>query len=257
MRAVILAAGRGSRLGDLTKDRPKCLVEIKSYPLVEWQRKALVSAGAKEIAVVTGYQASLLRFPWAYLIHNSNWAISNMVGSMLCASDYLTYQGGIVSYSDIIYSCEILKTLMKEESDIAITYDMQWRDLWRRRFNDPLDDAETFKYDKNTGNLLEIGRKTANIQEIQGQYMGLLKFSSQGWKTLKEFLASKKSEEIFTLDMTTLLNEMVKEGIKIKTVPIEGNWMEVDSPSDLKLCTQMLDRRELILDELGYANEIL
>lgn len=96
--------------------------------------------------------------------------------------------------------------------------------------------------------LIDQGGLAGRIDEIQEQYMGLLKFSTQGQKMSQKFLISKKSAEIFKLNKTTLLNKIVK---------IEGNWMEVDSSFNLKLCAQILDRRKLILDEQGEANGIL
>lgn len=55
-KAIILAAGRGSRMKDLTDDKPKCMVEYKNKPLINWQTDSLSEAGINEIGVVVGYK---------------------------------------------------------------------------------------------------------------------------------------------------------------------------------------------------------
>ena len=58
MNAIILAAGRGSRMKNLTSDKPKCLVQLNGKTLIQWQLDALNQAGISNIAVVTGYRHS-------------------------------------------------------------------------------------------------------------------------------------------------------------------------------------------------------
>ena len=86
MKAIILAAGRGSRLKGLTDDRPKCLVELGGVRLLDWQLAALKAAGIEDVVVVTGYRADLLQAEGVRTIHNPDWARTNMVRSLLCAA---------------------------------------------------------------------------------------------------------------------------------------------------------------------------
>ena len=60
MRALILAAGRGRRMGEHTNSKPKCLTMFRGKPLIEWQINALNKAGINEIGIVTGYKSTLL-----------------------------------------------------------------------------------------------------------------------------------------------------------------------------------------------------
>ena len=60
MKAIILAAGRGSRMQNLTQKQPKCLVNLRGKALLDWQLEALRAAGISEIAIVTGYKRELL-----------------------------------------------------------------------------------------------------------------------------------------------------------------------------------------------------
>ena len=87
MKAIILAAGRGSRMKDLTDERPKCLVELRGKPLLEWQLEALREAGINEIAIVTGYKRELLVNRGLTEFHNPRWAETQMVSSLACAEE--------------------------------------------------------------------------------------------------------------------------------------------------------------------------
>ena len=156
-----------------------------------------------------------------------------MVASLNVAQDWLKAGNCIVSYSDIFYQASGVESLIKECADMAITYDPNWQALWQGRFNNPLDDAETFRLDSQQ-NLLEIGNKTKDITEIQGQYMGLLKIAPDAWKKLLQLLDDLDSTTRNNIDMTSMLNRAILSyHLTIRAVPYMGQWGEVDSQSDL------------------------
>ena len=143
MRALILAAGRGSRMGEVGDVRPKCLVELNGRPLIERQIAALRGGGADGIGVVRGYRADMIDFPGITYFDNARWAETNMVMSLATAVLWLAAGPVIVSYADIFYRRELIRDLAATPGDLVIAYDRLWRDLWSRRFADPLMDAET------------------------------------------------------------------------------------------------------------------
>lgn len=240
MKAIILAAGRGSRMGGLTDSQPKCLSVLGGKALLDWQLEAVRGAGIEEIGIVRGYRSSQLTFSGLHCFENVRWAESNMVVSLACASQWLRTDTCIVTYSDIVFPASTVRMLARAEGDIVITYDVNWRQLWQRRFSDPLVDAETFRIDSN-GRLLEIGRKPTSFSEIEGQYMGLLRFTPSGWSGVEAFLGTLKSDSIDRLDMTTLIQRLVEQGVPISTVPVKQPWYEVDSKSDLDLYQQFAE----------------
>jgi choline kinase len=233
MRAVILAAGRGSRVKKLTEDKPKCLIEFCGKPLLHWQLEALNGAGISEIAVVTGYLNHRIAVPGVTLFHNAEWAETNMVRSLICARSWLEAEETIVSYADIVYPADTVDTLKKTSGDLVIPFNTKWREVWDVRFSDPLADAETFKIDA-AGKLLEIGKRPHRFEDVEGQYMGLLKFSPTGWRNVAAHLNSLSPETVQKMDMTTLLQRSLGAGIPISTVPVAGRWFEVDSEADLE-----------------------
>jgi len=145
MKGIILAAGRGSRMGRLTEHLPKCLTKVNGMPLLEHQIAALQDAGIHEIALVTGYKAECLKNYGTHQFYNDKWEKTNMVYSLYCAQEWLEESPCIISYSDILYESQIIKELMKAEGAAVIAYDPNWLELWSKRFDNPLDDAETFR----------------------------------------------------------------------------------------------------------------
>jgi len=235
LKAIILAAGRGSRMNDLTNDRPKCLIKHKGRELVNWQLDALRESGISDIAIVTGYKRELLSGLGLHEFYNSRWSKTQMVSSLSCAASWLINDNCIVTYSDIFYSSNAITSLINSNADIAITYDPNWHNLWINRFSDPLLDAETFRFDTNN-NLIEIGNKPTCANDIQGQYMGLLRISPKGWATIVLILQKLSNIASSNIHLTQVLQLIVEsELLKIQAIPYFGTWGEVDTPSDLLL----------------------
>jgi L-glutamine-phosphate cytidylyltransferase len=255
MRALILAAGRGSRMGRLSDDRPKCLVELNGRPLIERQIAALRRGGVDEIGVVRGYRAEMIDFPGLSYFSNERWAETNMVSSLVTAASWLRSGPVIVSYADIFYRGELVRGLAAAPGQLVISYDRAWRRLWTRRFADPLADAETFRIDA-AGQLLEIGGKTTRIEDIEGQYMGLLKFAPPAWSAVEALLGRLDTPTQDRLDVTGLLRRLlIGKDLSIGTFGTDGQWGEIDNPEDVALYRNMVREGELLLEDPLSAGE--
>tara|TARA_B100000035_G_scaffold278357_1_gene257276 strand:- start:23986 stop:24705 length:720 start_codon:yes stop_codon:yes gene_type:complete len=232
MRAIILAAGRGSRLNNITKDKPKCLVEINKKTLLERQIDTFKKSNIIKISIVKGYlHEKIINKDITKEFFNDSWMDTNMVYSLTKASKWLNESDNIISYGDIFYSKKILNNLIEEKNDIVISYDHNYKYLWEKRFENPLIDLETFVIDEN-GFLLEVGNKPKNYEKINGQYMGLLKITKIGWLKIKSILDELDYKN---MDMTTLLNTLIKRNIKIKAIKNVGIWGEIDTEEDIKV----------------------
>ena len=237
MKAIILAAGRGSRMKNKTEALPKCLMKLWNKTLLEWQLNSLTESGISDIAIVTGYRAEEIMKcqPHLKYFHNDIWDKTNMVSTLLQADEWLKNDECIVSYADIIYTANAVKLLINNKDNIAITYYTKFLELWKNRFDNPLDDIETFKKDESF-NLTEIGGKAQSLEDIEGQYMGLLKFTPYGWSKIYDELQSNNlPKSISKIDMTTLLSHLLSRNIKIKAIPYNEIFLEVDNPNDLEL----------------------
>lgn len=239
MKAIILAAGRGSRMRQLTNDRPKCLVTLGGIRLLDRQLAALRAAGMTDIGIVTGYRRELLA---AHLqgqgvaeFHNPRWAQTNMVSSLEAADGWLAAEPCIVSYSDIFYEPTAVEALMRSLASLAVTYDPHWLRLWQARFTDPLSDAETFRL-RSDGTLAEIGNKPESLAQVEGQFMGLLRFTQAGWAEVRRIRASIAESERDRANMTGTLQMVIGAGrVPVHAVPYEQPWGEIDSVEDLSV----------------------
>jgi L-glutamine-phosphate cytidylyltransferase len=237
MKGIILAAGRGSRMGSLTKNLPKCRTLFLGKELIHRQLDALENPEIDQIAIVRGYLADTFDMDVKYF-ENYEWETTNMVSSLLVARSWLESNECVVSYSDIVYSANIVSKLVATKGDIVITYDPNWLNLWSLRFKDPLIDAETFRLDGDR--VIEIGNRANSISEIQGQFMGLLKFSAKGWGLISDYLEKYDDDSIARMDMTKLLQGLIKQGNEIIAAGIDEPWYEVDTESDLEIYAKSL-----------------
>lgn len=247
--AIILAAGQGTRLRPLTDQTPKCMVEVNDKPMLNWQLDTLQSVGIENIIVVTGYKENKINDPRITKAFNEDYASTNMIYSLFCADEYM--KGNvIITYGDIIYSKEVLKKLIEDERDIVIASDEEWQEYWESRCEDPLSDAESFKKGEN-GTVQSLGKKAKNVDEIEGQFIGMVKLSPKGVERIKEEYHSCKDKDECSSNawgsgrdlknafMTDLMNHFAQNG-ELYFNPIHRGWFEVDDPEDLKVVSNSL-----------------
>ena len=230
MRAVILAAGRGSRMGSFTDEQPKCFTVLDGRRLLDRQLDALRGAGIDQVAIVRGYLAESFTEPVHYF-DNTRWHETNMVRTLQQAEEWLTSDDCIVSYSDIFYGADAVRALLSATEPIALSFDPDWLALWSRRFAAPLSDAETFARDE-AGLLTEIGERPNSVDEVGGQFMGLLRFTPTGWSLVADLLRNL-GPAADRMDMTGMLRRGLACGWRVQTVPVVGRWGEVDAVTDL------------------------
>ena len=245
MNAIILAAGKGERLQPLTNNIPKCMVKLFNKTLLEYQIDVFKSCKINDITVVTGYEADKIKIEGVNFLHNQNYDTTNMVETLFCAKEKLT-ENVIISYGDIIFEKQVLQKLINSNWDSSVIIDSQWKKYWQMRFDNPLDDVESLRIDEN-GLITNIGMKVNSLEEIQGQYIGLMKFKNEGVKNLKKIYEKAKLKSVKGVNllnenipfeksyMTDLIQAMINEGVKINAVKITNGWLELDSIDDYNL----------------------
>lgn len=253
MKAIILAAGQGTRLRPLTEDRPKCMVKVNGKSIIERQLETMRACGIKDgdITIVAGYRSDALkeklRGSDMRILVNGEYETTNMVYSLMCARDVLTREDDIlISYGDILYSADVLGKILSSDAESSVVVDDGWLEYWSARCENPLDDAETLMLGGD-GHLTEIGQKTDNINRVQSQYIGLMRFRGGGLNSLLAVSAeaerrSAQGRMLWRTDrpyrkmyMTDLLQGMIDEGIKLAAVHIWRGWFEVDNMDDLRV----------------------
>lgn len=246
MKAIILAAGLGSRLGGMTEILPKGMLEFKGKPLIQWQIDALRAGGVNDIVIVTGHCAECIDFPGVTLVHNSAYATTNMLESLMCARDYLD-DGFLLSYADIVYEPGLVSAMLESPVDIGVAADIKWPRYWTMRFGTPEFDLESFSVDQN-GNVLELGLPAKSSKGLTHRYVGLLKFSPEGVRQLIEAYETRKADgspweqsgkEFLQGYMTDILDYLIKRGRNVNVIETVNGWMEFDEPGDFELAEKL------------------
>ncbi len=241
MKAIIVAAGPGSRLNPFTNDRPKCLLDIGGQTILERTLQALRENGIENIAVVRGYQSHLIDYPDVTYCHNPDFRKNNILRSLFYAEDEMD-DAFIFSYSDILYSSEIVARLIDSEADIALTVDVNWVQTYEGRDLHPVSEAELVKVEN--GRVIRIGKGVVSPEEAYGEFIGLAKFTKAGAEAMKAayhraakedptspFQCAASLEKAY---MTDMIQELVDNGMLVQSIDIEGGWMEIDTPQDLE-----------------------
>lgn len=245
MRIVILCAGQGARLRPYTDDKPKCMVPLLGKPLIDHQIAAINACGDHEIYFVTGYAREALSGYGVAQFHNPDFATTNMVTSLFAAEALFDGEDDlIIAYADIVYEPRVLDALIGSSGAINTVIDHNWRALWRARMDDPLADAETLKLAAD-GQLLEIGKKPKDMQDIDGQYIGLTKVAREAQDDFCAFYhsldkaANYDGQPFSNMYMTTFLQMLIDAGRPVHSTPIMNGWLEVDTPDDLRAYEDM------------------
>lgn len=236
-QAIILAAGRGSRLKNMTSYKPKSFNKFNKKRYIDIIIENFLKNNLKKINIVVGYKKKLFeRYKYKKLF-NSKWKSSSIFFSLYKANKILSNESCIISYSDIIFKKSAIKLLKESKGEIVILNNSNWKKTWKLRFKKPLKDLESFDYSKNSKGfyLTKIGSKVKNISQIKGQFAGLFKITPRGWKIIIDFIKKEKLN-IKNIDMTSFFSKLIKKHNNVvKVVHYNKMWFEIDTVKDFKL----------------------
>jgi L-glutamine-phosphate cytidylyltransferase len=243
-KVIILAGGLSSRLYPITNNMPKCMLSINDKTIIQRQLDVFAEFSINDIVVVTGYCKEIIVNNHTDLkfIDDSEYKVPGIVRGLFCAEKEMD-GGFIFSYSDIVFSRDILEKLLEIEGDIVLTVDTDWEKHYEGRIKHPLPEAELVKA-KNR-KVVKIGKDVVKINEAQGEFIGLAKFTDKGTKIIKEvyhdLLSKYKKEDPFQnakefqrAYLTDFIQELVNRNIEIKTANINSVWTEIDTDEDLE-----------------------
>jgi choline kinase len=251
VKAIILAAGMGSRLGKYTRDRPKCLLKIGKSTILERQVELLHQFGINDIVIVKGYAAHKINMQGIRYYINEHYASTNMVFSLFCAEPEIEGEV-IISYADILFDSQVLNALLQAPShDIAVVVDELWEEYYRERFEEPFKEAESLICDTD-GRILEIGQSCPEPSDTQAQYIGLVKLSDNGSKIFRQVYNHAKIKywdkiwqrgRIFQkVYMTDFLQALIDAGNPVYAVSIQHGWLEFDNETDYENVLEWFDQ---------------
>ena len=241
MKAIIIAAGRGNRMKDLTANSPKCLLEINGKTIIQTQIDHLRSLGISNISVVKGYLQEKICFPSLTYYFNDNYRQNNILESLFCAEEELC-DDVIILYSDIIFEKRVVEKLIGSRHEISIVTDVKWTLNYVDRHDHPLEEAEKVIFDERF-QVQKIGKNLkSNEGDVQGEFIGMMKLSGSGSNTMREYYHSCKQKyskgpfqraSSFQLAyLTDIIQEMIDNSVIVHCIPIENGWREIDTVED-------------------------
>jgi len=242
MKAIIIAAGKGSRLKNYTQDLPKCMLKFGGKTLLERQLEALRANGINDITVIKGYMKEKIQYRKVKYYINDNYENNNILNSLFYAEPELN-DDVIITYSDILYEKEVVRRLLTSNKDISIVIDIEWLLYYKDRKEHPLAEAEKVIFDADN-KVIEIGKITSKKYDVCGEFIGMMKLTKRGTDIFKRnFHRTKKLfwnkpfhrapvfEKAYLTDM---IQDLVDMGVDIYCVIIPRGWKEIDTVEDYK-----------------------
>ena len=237
-RVVVLAASRGSALGELTATRPKTMVEVRGQPLLAHIVAAYNAAGIKRITVVRGYLPEAIDLPGLAYVDNPQYADTGELLSLARALEADADDGSdlYVSYGDVIFKRYIVDNLAEPADDFVVVADTDWRDSVNRgRAADYVSCSEphsrhAFYHD------ITLTRCAEDIPERErhGEWMGFLRVRARALPRLRAVVSAMAALPANRqAKLHHLLSELVARGERIRVVYTTGHWLDVDSLADV------------------------
>jgi choline kinase len=253
MRAIVIGAGRGSRLQHETSEIPKTMVEVMGRPMLDWVLDALAEGGfhRKDVVFICGYAEAVVksRYPELTFVRNTAWESNNILASLLYARDHLA-DGFVSTYADIVYEGAIVKKLIGSPHSIALGCDTAWRRRYVRRSQHPETDAEKLRADGSR--VIELSRKIAS-EAADGEFIGVMKLDRAGARALVAaydraqeshgggvWREGRTFEKAYLID---LLEDMLEQGAVMHRENTNGGYMEIDTLEDLSMAAEWWQNR--------------
>lgn len=248
MKAIILAAGLGSRLGKFGENISKGLIIINGKTLIQRQIEIFHNCGINDITIITGHNDGLINYPNVSCIKNKNYANTNMNESFFCAREKFD-DSIIVSYSDIVYDQKIIEQILKSEYDFSVGVRLDWKSSYENRTQHPLSEAENVLLENSKIINIEKNISFCSKNQEIGEFLGIMKFSKKGITELMEtYLDLEKnhkgkfhnSNSLQKAYLTDMLQEMIDSGKILYPILLNYFWFEIDTIEDLERAENLL-----------------
>ncbi len=242
IKALVIAAGLGSRLKKHTQNLPKCMLDFGGKTLLQRQIDTYKKNSIKDISVIRGYKKDKINYRGLKYFENTDYRNNNILNSIFYAEDFIN-GNIIISYSDILFDSTVVKRAIQSNHDISVVVDIDWRGYYVGRKDHPISEAENVIFNSNN-EVEKIGKINTNNEEVHGEFIGMIKLSNRGTEIFKEhfhrlkkiywnkpFQRAKVFQKAY---LTDFIQELVDIGVKVHCVIIESGWKEIDTVEDYK-----------------------
>ena len=238
-RAILLAASRGAKLGPLTEQRPKCMIDVRGEPLLQRLVRTINESGLRDVTVVRGYRKEAIALAGIETVDNDRYAETGEAASLACAHDRLDGPC-LISYGDILFRRHVLDGLLAAAGDIVTVVDARRRADSSRAPDRAVDWVRcsrpfTGSYLDDDRVILEAIRSdAAGADDAHGEFIGLTKLSEDGAALVRSALdAMSEDGSLDGADLPALLARLIAQGAVIDALYITGHWLDVDDAFDL------------------------
>lgn len=241
MKAIILSAGQGRRLGELTRNSPKCLLDLAGRPLIEWQLAALEQGGVERVVVVAGFGAEQVAAALARpglpgletrILLNPDYATADNLISCWMARAEMDGEFLLVNGDSLFESGVVVKLVADAVRPVSLAVATK-----------PVYDADDMKVSCAKGTVRRVA-KDIPAAEVTGEAIGVSFFRGAGPRlmreTLETFASRPEGRRLWYLSAT---NHLAQQGY-VGAVSIDGcAWAEVDFPADVEVAEHIIRGR--------------
>ncbi len=238
MKALILAAGRGTRISRYLKGQPKCTVEIGERRLIQYTVELLRNRGIKEIAVVLGYEQEVIRavlkeYDICYY-YNPFFDITNSIVSIWFAKEFLSDEDILIMNGDVFMEPSLLDMILNSSKNPVL-------------FSDEMRKEEAdYKFYYENGVLKKYG-KNLSIEETTGEYIGIARLKKSFVHVFRErleWLINKQQHSVWWENVLYSLTD----SMEIYVEDVQGKfWAEIDYVEDYERIKQYIETKGLVL----------
>lgn len=223
MKAIILAAGRSSRLYPLTLDKPKCLLDLGGKSVIEHQIDLLHNCGIKDVVIVVGYLSERIKHVVGHkarFIEYKNFAKTNNLHTLWTAKEELN-DDVVCLFADVVFSEKTLRRCAEDQNDFSLLV-----------HTSPIL-ANTMRVKIKDNSIIDIGSHIP-VEEGSGNFIGVAKFSKNGAKLVQQQLEKMVADESYTNSYYTMtLPFLAQAGHSIGFQSVQTDpWIEIDFQED-------------------------
>ena len=240
MIVIILSAGSATRLGELTKNLPKGLLDINGKTLVERQIEIFSSNNIEKIILIVGPNRDKFHLKNVNYIFDESHDQHEQLGSLFAAKKFIQDEV-IISFGDVLVEKNVFEQIMNSSFEIGLAVDLGWKQNYVERTMHPESEADLVRIESNM--ITKIQKKLVqNNTEKIGEFIGIMKLNKDGAKTFVETydkLLESSNGEFQTASsfkkafLTDFIQELIDRQVSIHPILINGNWLEIDTSQDL------------------------
>lgn len=232
-RAIVLAASGGD-LGELTSQRPKCMIDIRGQSLLQRLVTTLSNAGIRDIAVVRGAHKEAVTVKGIKTVDNDRFAETGEAFSLACARDLIEGET-VVVYGDVLFRDYILGGLLETPGDIVVVVDAQGGKAKGSAPRDLVAADRDFSGDYLDDTPVLLRKIAADLppESAAGEWIGLARFSAQGTTWMREEIDLLEAEGLLETAAMPLLLSRLAAKYPVSVHYITAHWLDVDTLTDV------------------------